>query len=104
MRVYKGISDIFKGEESYMSIKLISGIKWWVTARIMNSLVWAQLSTSIYEDEKQFKIEYYPLTRNIEDLNFENEISRLYFTTEEDENADASVYSNSTIKHDEIRL
>ena len=102
--MYRGKGDIYKGEENYISTKLISGIKWWVSARIMNSLVWAELSTSLYENEKQFKIEFYPLTKNIEDLNFENEISRLYFTTEEEVITDLSMYSNSSIKHDEVRL
>lgn len=40
------------------------------------------LNKLVSNAEGYFNIEYYPMTRNIEDLNFEDEINRLYFSTD----------------------
>lgn len=41
----------------------------------------AEHFTVVGDKKGYFNIDFYPLTRNIEDLNFENEIQRLYFSS-----------------------
>lgn len=83
---------------------------------MMNSLIVVNINTTQYTDTNKFKykskelkifitcyiVEFSPLTKTTEDLNYQNEVKRLYFENKEDGNLAIKCAESIGILHNHL--